>query len=899
MALQTYWTKRRFGVTPEPRGKTGKRGGNAFVIQKHAATRLHYDLRLELDGIMKSWAVTRGPSLVPGEKRLAVHVEDHPIEYNKFEGTIPKGEYGGGTVMIWDRGTWEAEGDAHRGYQKGHLNFRLEGAKLHGSWHLVRMHKRPGEKRENWLLIKSDDEFARGPKDADILEEMNLSATTGRSLDEIAGAKGAIWHSNRSAKDNASRMSQPRGAKPAKKVTKAEHLKPSSMKAKSARPKAAKRAPKSKSAGKTKTSKRKVKKAKADPVPGARPARQPDFIPPCLALLGVTAPDSPDWIHEIKFDGYRMQARIDDGEVRLLTRKALDWTDKFVPVAESLQRLPVEQAIIDGELVSEDENGHASFSKLQQDLKKGQSETFIYYVFDLLYRDGDDLTGATLEARKRALGALLADSDIPHVRLSEYFTEPGSVLLKHACSIGLEGIISKRRDAPYRPGRGGDWIKAKCSDRQEFVIAGYAPSTVDPRAIGALILAFNRDGQLHYAGRVGTGYTQKVARALWTKLQPLRVDKPPFPTKPVEETRARNARWVRPKLVAEVDLRGWTHGDRVRQASFQGLREDKSAREVVREVKAMVTAKRPKSAPPAAKSKAQRSQKAQVQGVPLSNPDRVYWEDAGVTKQDLAEFYAGIWKWMAPHVTGRVLALVRCPEGAAGECFFQKHASAGVDQKRLHLVPEPDGDKAISVDDLEGIIALVQAGVLEIHTRGSSIHHLEEADRLVFDLDPGPGIGWKDIVAAAREVRERLADLKLKSFLKTTGGKGLHVVLPIRPTPWDQAKDFCRRVAEKMEANAPDRFTSVIKKSVRGNRIFVDYLRNSREATAVAPYSTRARPGAPVSVPIAWEELKTLKAANQYTVLNLQQRLSRLRSDPWKGIGKLKQALPDPKRMRK
>jgi bifunctional non-homologous end joining protein LigD len=409
-----------------------------------------------------------------------------------------------------------------------------------------------------------------------------------------------------------------------------------------------------------------------------------------------------------------------------------------------------------------------------------------------------------------------------------------------------------------------------------------------------LILAFNRDGQLHYAGRVGTGYTHKVARELWKKLQPLRIDKPPFATVPKEETRARNAKWVEPKLVAEVDLRGWTHGERVRQASFQGLREDKSAKEVVREVKAMVTTKGPR--PKAAKSA---SPKAEVAGITLSHPDRVYWEDAGVTKQDLADYYSGVWKWMAPHVTGRVLALVRCPEGATGECFFQKHASAGIDQTRLHLVTEPGGDKSISVDDLDGVIALVQAGVLEIHTRGTTIDHLEEADRLVFDLDPGPGIGWKDIVAAAREVRERLAELKLKSFLKTSGGKGLHVVLPVRYTPWDEAKDFCRQVAERMAADAPDRFTATIKKSARGNRILIDYLRNSREATAVAPYSTRARPGAPVSVPIAWDELKTLKSASQYTVLNIQQRLSRVRADPWKDIGKLRQVLPPAKRIRK
>jgi len=886
MALETYRTKRRFGITPEPRGKTGKRGGNAFVIQKHAATRLHYDLRLELDGVMKSWAVTRGPSLVPADKRLAVHVEDHPIEYNKFEGTIPKGEYGGGTVMIWDRGTWEPDGDPHRGYKKGHLNFRLAGKKLRGSWHLVRMHKRPGEKRENWLLLKSDDEFARRAKDPDILEEENLSAASGRSMDEIADAEGAVWHSNRSAKENAAGLKRASRTKPAQKVAK---------KQRKGKPTAAARNGK----GVSKVSKRKAKtrKAKAKPVPGARVAPLPDFIPPCLALLGVTAPDSADWIHEIKFDGYRMQARIDNGDVRLLTRKALDWTGKFAPIAEALETLPVEQAILDGEIVSENDDGVASFSQLQEDLKEGRSKNFVYYVFDLLYRDGYDLTTVPLETRKQALADLLEGSDLRQIRLSEHFTESGTTLLKHACKIGLEGIISKRRTAPYRPGRGSDWIKTKCSDRQEFIVAGYAPSTVDPRAIGALILAYHRDGKLHYAGRVGTGYTHKMARELWTKLQPLRRDRQPFSAAPAEETRARNAKWVEPKLVAEVDLRGWTHGERVRQASFQGLREDKSAHEVVREFKAMVTANGPRRV--AATKRTANKNRNETAGVTLSHPDRVYWEDAGVSKQDLADFYTGIWKWMAPHVTGRVLALLRCPQGAAGECFFQKHASAGVDQKRLHLVTEPDGDKAISVDSLEGVIALVQAGVLEIHSRGSSIDHLEQADRLVFDLDPGPGIAWKDIIAGAREVRERLAELKLKAFLKTTGGKGLHVVLPIRPTPWEEAKNFCRRIAEQMSADTPTRFTATVKKSARRNRIFIDYLRNSREATAVAAYSTRARPGAPVSVPIAWEELKTLKSASQYTVLNLPQRLSRLRADPWKGIGKLKQVLPDAQRKRR
>lgn len=882
MALQTYWKKRDFGLTAEPRGKTAKRRGNAFVIQKHAATRLHYDLRLELDGVMKSWAVTRGPSLVPGEKRLAVEVEDHPIEYNKFEGTIPKGQYGGGTVMIWDRGAWEPEGDPHKGLAKGHLQFRLDGQKLHGSWHLVRMHRRPGEKRNNWLLIKSEDDYARRPKDPDILEEEHRSAATGRSMEEIAGAaRGAVWHSNRPVKENAARLAKIKTTRPAA----------DTRPAKSAQVKTPQRAGKTK--GRAKAAKSKSAKDDADPIPGARPRPMPRFVAPCLALLSDRAPEGADWVHEIKFDGYRIQGRIDNGRVQLVTRQALDWTAKFRPIAQALSALAVKQAIFDGEIVSEDDNGISSFSQLQQDLKGGREENFIYYVFDLLYLDGYDLTAAALEKRKETLARIVTPEG--PLRLSEHFEESGSTLLKHACRMQLEGIISKRRNAPYRSGRNGDWVKTKCTDRQELVVAGYAPSNIDRRAIGALILGYYDKGQLRYAGRTGTGFSRKMAQDLWKRLQSLRVDKPPFGAIPKEETRARNAKWVAPKLVAEVDFHGWTHSDHIRQASFQGIREDKPPTEVIREVKAMAM---PKSARRAVAPTRSPTEKTKQVGPTLSHPERVYWEDVGVTKQDLADYYVSVWKWMAPHVTGRVLALVRCPEGATGECFFQKHASAGVDKKRLHLVAEPDGDEAISVDDVEGVVALVQAGVLEIHTRGSTIDHLEEADRLVFDLDPGPGIGWKDIVAAAREVRERLSALKLETFIKTSGGKGLHVVLPIRYTPWEEAKAFCRNIAEQMAADSPDRYTATIKKSVRGNRIFVDYLRNSREATAVAPYSSRARPGAPVSAPISWQELGSIASADRYTVLNMAQRLSRLRADPWKNIGKMKQALPKAGRKR-
>ena len=841
--LKTYRAKRRFGVTPEPKGTIARQRGNAFVIQKHAARRLHYDLRLELGGVMKSWAVTRGPSLVPGEKRLAVEVEDHPIAYNKFEGTIPQGEYGGGTVMIWDRGHWQAENDPHKGLAKGHLAFNLDGEKLHGGWHLVRMHRRPDEKRNNWLLIKQRDKDARSAKDKDILEEKALSAVTGRTMDEIASGPEKVWRSNK-----------------AKTKTRASAILPI----------------------------RKTAKAAGDSLPTAPKAALPQFVTPCLASLADKAPDSGNWVHEIKFDGYRIQARLDRGKVRLLTRKGLDWAKKFPTVADAIAKLPVKTVLIDGELVVEGSDGVSSFSLLQQDLKASRHDRMIFYVFDLLHLDGADLMPLPLTARKNALAKLL--DDLPPrapVRLSESLTERGTTLLQHACKMGLEGLVSKVADAPYRSGRGRDWIKTKCSDRQELVVAGMVSSTADARAVGALVLGYYEDGKLIYAGRTGTGFTHEIARSLYRQLKSIETGKSPFETVPAEERGVRKPIWVDPKMVVEVEFHGWTHGSRVRQASFQGVREDKAAKDVVRE-KAVAAANRITSVKRSAPAK---KPDVSVAGVRLTHPERIYWEDAGITKRDLADYYVQIWKWMQPHVAGRPIALVRCPEGASGQCFFQKHARAGIPTQYLHLVAEK-GDKIISIDDLAGLIALVQGGVLEIHTRGTTIDDLERADRLVFDLDPGPGTSWEDVVSAALDVRKRLAAIKLKTFLKTSGGKGLHVMLPINPTPWEDAKRFARAVAEAMEADAPERYVSTATKAKRSKRIFIDYLRNSREATAVAPYSTRARAGAPVSVPIDWSELRNLKAANQYTVQNLTQRLSRLRKDPWTGIARLKQALP-------
>jgi bifunctional non-homologous end joining protein LigD len=832
--LRTYRAKRKFGVTAEPKGKVVRRRGHAFVIQKHAARALHYDLRLELDGVMKSWAVTRGPSLVPGDKRLAVQVEDHPIDYNKFEGTIPKGEYGGGTVMVWDRGRWQPEDDPHAGLRKGHLSFTLDGEKLHGLWHLVRMHRRRGEKRDNWLLIKAHDAAAREPGDKDILEQKPRSVVSGRTMDEIAAGKPK-------------RKAMKRASAAAVRVL------------------------------------RRTRKPAA-----ARRAALPAFVKPCLATLTEKAPDGANWIHEIKFDGYRIQARRDGGKVKLLTRRGLDWTKKFPTIAQAIAKLPVRTALIDGELVVEGKDGISNFSLLQEDLKNDRHDRMVFYVFDLMLRDGVDLRPLPLTARKQALERLLKKvGKRGPLRLSKSLTEPGPVLLKHACKMGLEGIVSKRADAAYHSGRGHDWIKTKCSDRQELVVTGFAPSSVDAHAVGALVLAYYRRGKLHYAGRTGTGFTRENARALYRKLNALKIAKSALETVPKEERGVRAPVWVSPRLVAEVDFHGWTHGDRVRQASFQGLREDKPAKQVVREVKTMAV----KAKTSAKRSAPAQKTKTSVSGVTLSHPDRVYWADAGVTKRDLAEFYVGVWKWMRPHVVGRPIALLRCPEGAAGQCFFQKHASMGISTEHLHLIPEK-GDKIISIDELSGLISLVQAGVLEIHTRGTTVTDRERADRLVFDLDPGPGTGWKDVVAAAREVRERLARVKLKSFVKTSGGKGLHVVVPIKPVPWDTAKDFAHAVAAAMAADNPGRYTATATKSKRNKHIFIDYLRNSREATAVAPYSTRARPGAPVSTPLDWSELGALKSSSQFTVLNLPMRLARLRADPWTAIGRLKQTLP-------
>jgi bifunctional non-homologous end joining protein LigD len=649
----------------------------------------------------------------------------------------------------------------------------------------------------------------------------------------------------------------------------------------------------------------------------------PDFVPPSLATLREEPPRGAGWVHEIKFDGYRMQARLDSGKVRLLTRKGLDWTDKFPNVAAAVAKLPAQQALIDGEIVVEDARGISNFSELQAALK-AERERFVYYVFDLLHLDGRNLAALPLIERKAALSRLVGKKPGP-IRYSEHFTTDGAEVLQRACDMALEGIVSKRGDVPYRSGRSDAFIKTKCANAQELVVGGYSPSSVLPHAIGALVVGYYDRSRLIYAGRIGTGYSHTIARDLWKRLHPLEIDKPAFDQIPREEARRRDVHWVAPKTVIESHFRGWTADGLVRQAAFKGVREDKPPQEVVREIAAMVDSKvsdtsksRSKTAAQKAKAVTKRStpakgktakavKTARARKAPASrqatdstdgdvrftHPDRVYWVDVGVTKQDLADYYGSVWDMMAPHLVGRPLALLRCPDGTKGQCFFQKHASAGLSERNLRTVTDKNGRQVLAVDNLDGLLSLVQAGVLEVHVRGSTIEHLDICDRIVFDIDPGDDAPWAQVVAAARDVRERLAAMKLESFVKLSGGKGLHVVLPIDGADWDASKKFAQQVALAMAADTPDRYVTKITKSLRRGKIFVDYLRNSLEQTSVAAYSTRARAGAPVSVPVTWDELGRTKSGNQYTVLTLGKRLSGLRQDPWQSIGRVRQRLPE------
>jgi bifunctional non-homologous end joining protein LigD len=841
-SLREYHKKRDFTRTQEPRGKLKRASGDLFVVHKHAARRLHYDLRLELDGVLKSWAVTRGPSLSPEDKRLAVRTEDHPLDYGEFEGRIPEGEYGAGGVIVWDRGRWSTDGDPHEQLAKGHLVVDLRGRKLKGRWHLVHMKgrakERDGRGKENWLLIKAEDEYAVAGGGDRVLEAKPRSVKTGRTVEDVEKGKVKIWR-----KDGVRPLAQ------ADQKTTSDAGKGSD--------------PVPRASGERESQRR---------VKGAKPGTLPAFLEPQLASPAAP-PAGASWVHEIKFDGYRLMARLDRGRVKLLTRKGLDWTAKFSSLKKALEGLPAVTALLDGEVVVESESGAPSFNELQAELSAGRSDRFRYYLFDLLHLDGLDLTGAALVERKAALARLLAGHE-GVLTYSQHFEGRGATVLEHSCRLGLEGIVSKFKTGTYRSGRSKSWIKAKCSEGHEFAIIGYVPSTTQRRAIGSLVLASaEAKGSLRYAGRVGSGYSSAVAEDLWRRLDSLRVPVPPLNEPPPADSR-RNVRWVKPALVAEVELRGWTSDGIVRHAVFKGLRPDKEAADVIQ----------PK---PAARGKAMPDLP-----VALTHPDRVLWPAVGVTKHGLAEFYAEVWPWIAPHVVNRPLALVRCPGGVDEACFFQKHAWAGISEHVARSRDPEDGEEILTIASLEGLLSLVQASVLEIHVWGATLGNVDKPDGITFDLDPAPDVEWPDVVSGAIEVRDRLKRAGLDSYVKTTGGKGLHVYAPLKPhADWAAVKDFAHRLARAMAVDSPAKYLAMASKEARRGRIFVDYLRNGRGATAVAAYSTRARTEATVSTPLAWEELGPEMRSGRFTVGNLLNRLAHV-PDPWKDLRKKARRLP-------
>ncbi|HTB97590.1 MAG TPA: DNA ligase D [Terracidiphilus sp.] len=879
--LAKYRAKRDFGVTPEPSGEAKRSGPSgrsgsgsgskqsklSFVIQKHAATRLHYDFRLEWDGVLKSWAVAKGPSYFPGDKRLAVQVEDHPLEYGGFEGIIPQGQYGGGTVMLWDRGTWEPVGDAAEGLRKGNLKFILHGKKLHGQWVLVRMGgKFANQSKPSWLLIKERDGEERSASDAPITDEAPNSVASRRDMDAIGKAKERVWDSRAGSGGERKPSKEEKAQARAGRRSVAKSSLTSSGKSKLARlPKEA----------------------------------LPAFVSPQLAAVGDSPPDGKAWVHELKLDGYRIQARLNTGErspVRLLTRTGLDWTARLRPIAEALGDLPLRSALLDGEVVVLTRDGNSSFAELQAAFQEGAKYPLTYFIFDLLHLDGHNLRNLPLVERKEILKDVV--SGLPRdgaIRMSEHLGSDGKTVFEGACKLGAEGIISKLAQGKYVSGRGNGWLKLKCYREQEFVIGGFTLPSNGIRGVGALLLGYYKNGKLLYAGRTGTGFTQKTHHRMRNLLEDLRSKTSPFTSVPAGMSRG--VHWVTPKLVAQVSFSNWTADNLVRQAAFKGLREDKPAKSVQREEEKPVQPKRAlretgrESKPTKTAGRVRTSLSSESEGslpIRLTHPDKVLDAETGLTKDALAHYYEAVSAEMLAHIAGRPVSLVRCMNGSGKPCFFQKHANETMpaDVESVEIKDKKTGkpEPYITLSQPKALIELAQLSVLEIHAWGSKNDSLEKPDRLVIDLDPDATIDWKTLASAAMEVRARMKAAGLEPYLKTTGGKGLHVVAPMRPEhDWAAVKDFAHRMVLAMEADNPALYLTRMTKSARKGKIYLDYLRNERGATAIAPFSPRAREGVSVALPLQWSELK-LRARPVFRVADFAAWKKRLQHDPWEGM---------------
>ncbi|QQR37002.1 DNA ligase D [Devosia oryziradicis] len=837
--LREYKAKRDFTKTQEPSGGKSSGKGYRFVVQKHDATRLHYDFRIELDGVLKSWAVTKGPSDNPEDKRLAVRVEDHPLDYGSFEGTIPEGEYGGGTVMLWDEGTWEPLGDPHASLEAGDLKMRIHGHRMKGEWVLVHMKgrdskRKSGPPRENWLLIKHRDDYARDHET--LTERFTKSVSSGRDLDGIAkGLKSkkktetphdAVWHSDK-------------------------------------------------------------QKAVDNPVPAKRKGKVADlpaFREPQLATLVTSVPEGSDWVFEMKYDGYRCLAAISGEQVQLFTRTGKDWTTQFQAIVPPLTRITKGTALIDGELCAFNDSGRTDFSTLKDHLSNGGPLTF--FAFDLLEQDGENLAKLPLVERKGRLETLLGKVESSSlVQFSAHVTGNGQKVFDTVCREGHEGIIAKEANAPYRGERTRSWLKIKCGKRQEFVIAGWSPSS-KKKTFASLLLGTWEDGKLVYRGRVGTGFTMESAHQLQQQLDSRARKTNPFANVP--RPIARNARWVTPELVAEIGYTEFTPDGILRHPSFLALREDKPAGDVRLDTPEAT----PKVAAAALDGKVGIAA-AEAAGIKLTSPDRVVYPGQGVTKADLVAYYAAVAERMLPYIAKRPLSLLRCPQGRAKYCFFQKHdTGAFPDAMKSMLIEENDGDKEsyFYIEDLAGLIGGTQMNVLEWHLWGSRIDAVDKPERIIFDIDPDEGLGFEHVREAANIIRGDLEALGLETYPLVSGGKGVHVIAPLRPKiEWPETKQFCRGFAQRLAEKYPDRFTANIRKVNRKGKLFVDYLRNERGSTAIAPWSSRSRQGAPAAVPVTWEELQSIQAANQFTLADAAQRAQQ--PDPWKGYFDTKQSI--------